>query len=170
MKLRFCMRIAVLCLLAATSAWAQNVQLQWTMDETPADLAGYRIYLGTESHVDAPRPLRHTDEAQRIGDDAEPYQRFMEVAGSGTTEAVVNDLEPGATYYFRATAVRQNGIESNFSAEEPDATIPEVELPDEIPPNAPTLFQVTAVRTAQGGVRINVFMKGPRSEDEKVVE
>ncbi len=76
-----------------------SATLSWTApmtntDGSPlVDLAGYRLYYGTSQGI---------------------YTNTVSVNNPGVTSFVVENLVPN-TYYFVATAVNQQGIESNFS-------------------------------------------------------
>ena len=74
-------------------AMAGEVTLAW--DPNPeTDIAGYRIYVGAESH------------------------RYDDVIDVGrNTTCVVSGLEEGRTYYFAATAYNTVNLESDFSNE-----------------------------------------------------
>lgn len=79
-----------------------SVTLQWqppteNVDGTPlTNLAGYRIYVGTES-----RTYTH---------------REIELDNPGLTTYVIENLSPG-TYYVAATALNSAGVQSFFSDE-----------------------------------------------------
>ena len=91
----------VIGLLAATLAHAgPGITVQWNMptnnvDGTPlTDLAGAKIYYGTESRV------------------------YTEVVDAGNTNTLtVTGLVEGVTYYFTATAYNTAGLESDFCNE-----------------------------------------------------
>jgi len=69
------------------------VTLEWDPNTEP-DIAGYVVYYGYETGN---------------------YQYSVDV-GDQTT-VTVEDLEPGVTYYFAATAYNTEGYESDFSQE-----------------------------------------------------
>ncbi|HEX7080395.1 MAG TPA: putative Ig domain-containing protein [Gammaproteobacteria bacterium] len=78
---------------AATLSWTAPTE---RTDGSPlTDLAGYRVYWGTESGN---------------------YTESVEVMSPGVTTHVVENLGPG-TYYFVMTAVDSNGLESEYSNE-----------------------------------------------------
>ena len=82
----------ILVLLWAAAAGAQTVTLAW--DPSPsADVAGYRLYWGTNTGA---------------------YQ-WVTNAGLVLTQSVV--LPHGGRWFFAATAVGTNGLESDFSSE-----------------------------------------------------
>ena len=82
----------ILVLLWAAAAGAQTVTLAW--DPSPsADVAGYRLYWGTNTGS---------------------YQ-FVTNAGLVLTQSVV--LAHRGRWFFAATAVGTNGLESDFSSE-----------------------------------------------------
>jgi hypothetical protein len=65
-------------------------------DGTPlTDLAGYRIYYGSATGQ---------------------YDHKLEITGSGTMTAVIDNLSPGG-WYFAATALNSTGLESGLSNE-----------------------------------------------------
>ncbi len=72
---------------------AGEVTLAWDPN-TETDLAGYRIHYGSAS--------RNYDQAMEVGDN---------------TSCTVSGLVEGRTYYFAATAVNREDIESDFSNE-----------------------------------------------------
>lgn len=69
------------------------VSLQWDAN-TETDLAGYKIYYGTNSGV-----------------------YFVSVDVGNTTTTTVGNLTPGVTYYFAATAYNVSRLESDRSNE-----------------------------------------------------
>ena len=71
---------------SVTVSWQENIE---------PDLAGYKVYYGTESGI---------------------YSSIVNVGR--VTEYVVDDLSPGCMYYFAVTAYDENGNESGFSEEE----------------------------------------------------
>ena len=86
--------IALLLYLAlASSAQSVPTTLRWNANAEP-DIAGYRVYYGTGSHV---------------------YTRHIDVGNS--TAAIISDLLAGTLYYFATTAYNAFGVESNFSTE-----------------------------------------------------
>ena len=97
---RFLMRfviLAAICGFSNSSVFGadalKSVNLAW--DPSPAaDLAGYRLYFGTQS---------------------KNYTSIVE-AGSATS-AVAGNLLAGVTYYFAVTTVVLAGLESPFSTE-----------------------------------------------------
>jgi chitodextrinase len=86
--------------LSAAGAWAGNATVRWEANGED-DLNGYRLYHGTASRE---------------------YGPYMPVASG--TQATIDGLTPGETYYFAVTAVDTSGNESGFSAEV-KKTIPE---------------------------------------------
>ena len=99
---RFAGAALVLMAIAASEAGAAGARLRWD----PAgdiEAAGYRIYV---------RPA------------GVPYDQGLDVGApatepDGTMSGVVQDLEPGATYYFAVAAYDTAGKESEFSQELP---------------------------------------------------
>ncbi len=70
-----------------------SVLIRWQTNEE-ADLAGYKVYWGTES------------------------RRYSHVANVGLdTSYTIQDLQPGYHYYISATSYDQTGNESNYSEE-----------------------------------------------------
>ncbi|MHB1307794.1 MAG: Ig domain-containing protein [Limisphaerales bacterium] len=78
-------------LLAAEAS--QTVQLAWDANTEP-DVAGYKVYWGTSSG-----------------------QYSQQLSVGAVTTAQIPDLAPGVTYYFAATALNTEGLESDYSAE-----------------------------------------------------
>jgi len=77
----------------ATLTWAAP---DTNIDGTPlTDLAGYRIYYGNVQGQ---------------------YDHQLEISGAGTMTAVVDNLSKGA-WYFAATALNSQGLESEYSNE-----------------------------------------------------
>ena len=70
-----------------------TVTLEWDPNTEP-DIAGYIVYYGFETRN---------------------YQYSIDVGKK--TSVTVEDLEPGVTYYFAATAYNAEGYESDFSEE-----------------------------------------------------
>src|SRR5690606_17688356 len=84
---------------SATLSWTAPTQ---RTDGTPLDdLAGYKVYWGTESR---------------------DYTESVQIDNSGVTTYVVENLGPG-TYYFALTALSSDGFESDYS-NEASKTIP----------------------------------------------
>ena len=82
----------ILLLLWAAAAGAQTVTLAW--DPSPSgDVAGYRLYWGTNTGA---------------------YE-FVTNGGLVLTQSVV--LPHGGRWFFAATAIGTNGLESDFSSE-----------------------------------------------------
>ena len=100
---RFLMVLAIVLL--AASSWAAEVTLTWDAPDPPAEPIGYRIYQGLASRV---------------------YDKY---ADAGTqTEWMMQGLEPGKTYYFAATALYDDGVESGYS-NEVSKLIPVISVP-----------------------------------------
>lgn len=92
--------ITVLALCACTATrLAADVTLQWDPPTTHADgsavqdIAGYRIYYGTDS---------------------DPAANLLD--GGLTTEATIGGLTPGITYHFAVTVYNSSGSESALSS------------------------------------------------------
>jgi hypothetical protein len=106
--------IAILTLLIATVASAARIHVIWNPNTEP-DLAGYRIYHGTES-----------------GQYGEPVD-----VGNVTGHVMEITPEYGATHYFAVTAYDTSGNESGFSPtmgvlvpEPPEVIVmPSIDLP-----------------------------------------
>lgn len=89
---RFFMVLAIVLL--AASSWAAEVRLAWDAPDPPAEPIGYRIYQGLASGV---------------------YDKHVD-AGTQMTWTM-QGLEPGKTYYFAATALYPDNVESEYSNE-----------------------------------------------------
>jgi len=89
-----------LALAAAAAAGAATVRFQW-LPNSEDNLAGYKIYYGTAS--------RNYTASQDQG--LPPTQQ------DGYVHGQVDGLDPGATYYFAATAYNSDGAESAYSEE-----------------------------------------------------
>jgi hypothetical protein len=81
-------------LICTTAAHALSITLAWEQNATSEDVAGYRIYYGTES---------------------QNYSNVIDVRSD--TMKSVGGLKKGMNYYFAATAYNSYGLESNFSDE-----------------------------------------------------
>lgn len=79
-------------LLACASAQAEFATFAWDPSPTPG-LAGYRLYWGTSPTT---------------------YDHVLMVPAT-MTQAAANGLLPGRAYYFAATALSTNGLESDYS-------------------------------------------------------
>lgn len=91
--------IALLLLLTLSLVHGHRVLLTW--DPNPeADIAGYRIWYGTNSRV---------------------YPFIIDVGN--VTNTIVTNLAGGLTWYFAATAYNTSSLESDLS-EEVSLTIP----------------------------------------------
>lgn len=92
-------RLAAVCamllvlLTAATGAQAAQLTLRWNASPE-TDVAGYIVHFGTRSGQ---------------------YDQSVDVGKAQS--ATINDLEPGTTYYFTATAYDSYGFASNPSEE-----------------------------------------------------
>ena len=81
-------------ILAASASWAAEVTLTWDAPDPPSEPIGYRIYQGTASGV------------------------YNKTADAGTQLTwTMQGLEPGKTYYFAATALYPDNVESEYSNE-----------------------------------------------------
>ena len=99
--------ISLVCVLSAlvisfgcSSASVYSVTLAWdppttNADGTPlTDLAGYKVYYGTQSHA---------------------YDYKMKIVGRDVTTCTINGLSPNTTYYFAVKAFDKPGNYSDFS-------------------------------------------------------
>lgn len=79
--------------LTSAIAFSATITLAWDTNSEP-DVAGYKIYYGTES------------------------REYIYVVDIGNqTSCTISDLVTGEVYYFAVTAYDMNDNESNFSAE-----------------------------------------------------
>jgi hypothetical protein len=92
-KLAWIFQILVALTFPVPLACAFDVTLQWDTN-ADASVAGYKIYLGTQSR---------------------DYSTVMDVGNQ--TSRRVQGLEPGRLYYFAVTAYSADGLESDFSEE-----------------------------------------------------
>jgi len=86
---------ATLLLALNFTAKANTVTLGWTA-VSDVTVSGYNVYEGGASHT---------------------YTNKVAVSGRNTTTAQFTGLVEGATYYFAATSVSTNGLESTYSSE-----------------------------------------------------
>ncbi len=91
-----------LILIFSASAFAADVTVTWDAN-SESDLAGYKVYYGTES---------------------EDYSQSTDVGN--VTQISVGNLQNNTTYYFAVTAYDASGNESGFS-QEASITIPPAE-------------------------------------------
>ena len=92
-KLSTSFLVTSIFILVYNLAYSFQLTLEWSPNDEP-DLAGYKIYYGTECR-------NYTFDAD-VGD----YE-----------SVTISDLEPGKKYYFAVTAYDLNGNESDFSKE-----------------------------------------------------
>ena len=93
-KIKLHFLLLLLALLAGTGpAAARNLTLAWSPSSS-STVAGYKVYYGTASGT-------YTS-ASLVGNQ---------------TSTTISNLTPGVTYYFNATAIDANTIESGFSGE-----------------------------------------------------
>ena len=90
--------LAFALLLSPMVAYGATVTLAWDAN-TESDLAGYKIYYGTNS--------RYTV--------SDAYSQSIDVGN--TTQYTLADLDEGVTYYLAATAYDQDNNESDYSVE-----------------------------------------------------
>jgi fibronectin type 3 domain-containing protein len=100
--------LSLIISLFATTAFALGIRVTWQAN-TESDLAGYKIYYGTQSGV---------------------YGAPID-AGNVTQKDILN-LRDGVTYYVAVTAYDLSGNESAKSQEA------SVKMPDVTPPAAPS--------------------------------
>jgi hypothetical protein len=101
--------VLALLVLVAAPAFAGSVTVTWDRNIEP-DVVGYRVFWGSQSGV----------------------YTFSQAVGNVTTWTV-NDLAPGATYYFAVQAVSADGLTSPLS-QEVSTTIPTVSPTGETEP------------------------------------
>lgn len=100
-------------ILIALPVLAYQVTLAWDPSPDP-EVGAYRVYWGVQSRT---------------------YTNHVEVGGRGTTSVTLTNLPAGVTYFFAATAVATNGIESDYSNEASTYLVPQ--------PHAPTGIRIT---------------------------
>ena len=101
----------LLCLgILPQSLLAARVDFSWLPNTEPT-LAGYRIYYGISS-----------------GNYTQVIDVGLPPVADGRVHAGIDDLTPGQTYYFAATAYDSSGIESDYSTEI-STTVPETTPP-----------------------------------------
>lgn len=102
------LRTGIFLLLMGSVAWngsaSPRVLVAWDPNPEP-DIGGYKIYYGTNSQV---------------------YDVVVDMGN--VTNAIIEDLTPGTTYYFAATAYNTIPLESDLS-EEVSVTIPTGDQP-----------------------------------------
>lgn len=92
-SISFAVTVTTISTGSVTLSW--NPPQENTDGSALTDLAGYKIYYGTESRV---------------------YPTRIDIDNPGITTYVVENLNPD-TYYFAATAINSDGVESDFSGE-----------------------------------------------------
>jgi hypothetical protein len=122
----FCASILLLFATLAV-AHARNVTLAWDPNTEP-DLAGYRVYYGTESGV---------------------YSNTLDVGNA--TQVTISNLTTGIAYYFVVTAYNTLGIES-LPSEQVSFFLEENPPPP--PPSIPTISSLQ--RNLYGAVELTV--------------
>ena len=101
----------LLCLgILPQSLLAARVDFSW-LPNTEPNLAGYRIHYGISS-----------------GNYTDVIDVGLPPVADGRVHAGIDDLTPGQTYYFAATAYDSSGIESDYSTEI-STTVPETTPP-----------------------------------------
>jgi hypothetical protein len=100
-KIIMCLCVGAIVMLSFIPCWPFSVIVRWSPN-TESDLAGYKVYHGTESRL---------------------YDTSVD-AGMVTSQEIGGLIE-GVTYYFAVTAYNAGGVESYFSEEvsflEPEA-------------------------------------------------
>lgn len=127
---KFLAIITVLNILAFGIGLADEVTVAWDPN-TEADLAGYKIHIGTETGV---------------------YTEVRDMGLPDPTEYVVTGLTQGETYYMAATAYDANSNNSGFS-NEIQYTVPDP------PPGAPKGFKVKVKVNLSTG-EVTVIVRG----------
>lgn len=107
-----------------------NVTLAWDAS-TDATVGSYKVYYGVGSRV---------------------YTNLVVVSGRGTTTLTITNLTRGTLFYFAATCVATNGLESPFSNE--------VSYRPDTVPNPPVLRLTMSTSSAANRVRL-VYGLGP---------
>lgn len=87
------LKCAMIMVLPATALGSLSTTVTWSPSQSPV-VTGYNLYYGTTSH---------------------DYTNMISVGNA--TNATINNLSPGTTYYFAATAHDDSGDESAFSNE-----------------------------------------------------
>ena len=131
-------------LLAFSPALAGSLTIEWDTNTEP-DMAGYRVYMSTDSSTFGLTP-----------DQAKAVATTQDVA-FGLTSATFNGLDPSQTYWFGVTAFDTSDNESGFSnvvsAQPPDLTAPIVSVT--APVSGATLSDtVTLTATASDNVGV----------------
>jgi len=96
--------VFILLFLFTTIGFSNTVSLQWDANSEP-DVAGYKIYYGTNSGI-----------------------YFVSIDVGNVTTTTVGNLKPGITYYFAATAYNVSRLESDRS-NEVSYTVPSTNKP-----------------------------------------
>lgn len=92
-KIIMCLCIGAIVMLSFIPCWPFSVIVNWSQNNE-SDLAGYKVYHGTESRL---------------------YDTSVD-AGMVTSQEISGLIE-GVTYYFAVTAYNAGGLESYFSEE-----------------------------------------------------
>ena len=87
--------VSLLILCVAAPVRAASIKIGWNPSTYPA-VVGYKVHYGTETRK---------------------YAKTIQVEGRLTTEAVVENLDEGKTYFFSITACDAKGNESPYSPE-----------------------------------------------------
>lgn len=99
MKSRLLLALALLvlplALLALPAQGPPSVTLAWDVSPDPS-VASYNVYYGVQSRT---------------------YTNTVSVVGRTNVTCTIPNLARGVTYFFAATCVSTNGLESDYSAE-----------------------------------------------------
>lgn len=109
----------ILAITMALSAWAQSATISWQLSTSPG-VGSQNVYYGVLSHT---------------------YTNKVKVSAT-STNVVINNLSYGMAFYFSATAVNTNGIESAFSNE---ASVT-INNPDTNAPPTPTGLALNKIK------------------------
>ena len=118
---------ALLLLSFSSVSFAAEARFGWAPN-SESNLAGYKIYCGTESRVYGP-----------------PVDQKMGTTVPGMVIGTVPDLQAGQTYFCAATAYDTDGSQSDFSNEVSFVAA------DQVYPAAPAAMQVVVMRRNPDG-------------------
>lgn len=92
--------IAPIIVFAPPTSSLPSVTLAWDQSPDPT-VSGYNLYWGTQARTNS----------------VSFYTNSVPVPGVSNTSCTISNLVRGTTYYFAATCVATNGLESLYSAE-----------------------------------------------------